>query len=235
MSYAHRVATDHDAPSATAMTAAAQPTRPLVITRLAASPGRRIRALGASGFCAAFTRSDRSPPGRILRAGFGASVRAHSCKRKRGHEPDQRATGTATGVGPRYGGGRRQTAPGVRRARVGSLTLGHSRCAVKNLHLSIFPSRGARPCSRTARPLTRSSGDSAFRFLRARRRVPRCRRSSRLRVAPSACFRRPACAFDVELDAGGCPGLERKQRRKVGLRLEHRATAALHAIQIEQP
>src|SRR4051794_20433299 len=46
---AHKAATDHDAPFATAMAAAAQPQAAAAITRVAASPGRLSRALGAPG------------------------------------------------------------------------------------------------------------------------------------------------------------------------------------------
>src|SRR3954453_15894191 len=53
----HSAATDHDTPSASAVTAAAQPPAALAITRLAASPGRPIRALGAPGSRAAFTNA----------------------------------------------------------------------------------------------------------------------------------------------------------------------------------
>src|SRR5215207_11242301 len=52
---AHKAATDHDTPFASAVTAAAQPQAAPAITRLAASPGRPIRALGAPGSRARFT------------------------------------------------------------------------------------------------------------------------------------------------------------------------------------
>ena len=52
---AHKAATDHDAPFASAMTAAAQPQAAPAITRLAASPGRPIRAVGAPGSRARLT------------------------------------------------------------------------------------------------------------------------------------------------------------------------------------
>jgi hypothetical protein len=60
---AHKAATDHDAPSASAMAAAAQPLAALTVTRLAASPGRPIRALGAPGSRATFTKCDRRSRG----------------------------------------------------------------------------------------------------------------------------------------------------------------------------
>src|SRR3954471_19783565 len=84
-SAAHNAATAHDTPFASAITAAAQPQAAPAITRVAASPGRSMRALGVPRSRARLTRAT------VDAAGETPMSKGDRLRRKKGRKRQERA------------------------------------------------------------------------------------------------------------------------------------------------